>query len=77
MMGWDHGMMYGWFGMLFPIILIGIVIYAVVKLAGANLAGPNYRMEQDRSLGILNERFVKGELSEEEYKEKKELILQR
>ncbi len=57
--------------MLIPLFLIGLAIYAVYKISGKNSGMRNI----DSSLEILNERFVNGEISEDEYKRKKDLIL--
>ncbi|WHH60147.1 SHOCT domain-containing protein [Petroclostridium sp. X23] len=75
MMGWGYGMMGGWFGMLIPLILIGVIVYAVIKLSG-NSNVRNER-EYDNSLAILNERFARGEINEEEYNRKKAILLRR
>ncbi|WHH59959.1 SHOCT domain-containing protein [Petroclostridium sp. X23] len=75
MMGWGYGMMGGWFGMLIPLILIGVIVYAVIRLSG-NSNVRNER-EYDNSLAILNERFARGEINEEEYKQKKAILLRR
>lgn len=80
MMGSTWGLGYdmtgGWFGMLLiPLLLIGVIIYAVIKLSG-NSNIRNGR-EFDNALEILNERFVRGEISEEEYSQKKTLLLRR
>lgn len=64
----------GGFGMmLIPLLLIGLVIYALYKVVGNNSGMRNI----DNSMEILNERFVNGEISEDEYKRKKSLILKR
>lgn len=73
--GWGYGMMGGWFGMLLPLLFMAVVIYTVIKLAGGNQT--NHGKRFDSSLDILNERFAKGEITEEEYKHKKVLITQR
>lgn len=73
--GWGYGMMGGWFGMLLPLLFMAVVIYTVIKLAGGNHI--NHGKRFDTSLDILNERFAKGEITEEEYKHKKVLITQR
>ncbi|KUO50009.1 MAG: hypothetical protein APF76_05965 [Desulfitibacter sp. BRH_c19] len=76
MMGWGYGMTGGWFGMmLIPLLLIVVIVYAVINLTGNN----NIRNERefDSALEILNERFVRGEISEEDYKQKKTLLLRR
>jgi putative membrane protein len=75
MMGWGYGIM-GWFGMMLILLaIIGAVIYAVIKLSSGNYRGSERR--HDNSLEILNERFAKGEISEEEYRRTKEMIMKR
>ncbi len=73
MMGWGYGMMGGWFGMFIQLVLIAVIAYAVVRLSGHNRTG--YRSSYDNSLDILNERFARGEISEEEYEQKKAMIM--
>jgi putative membrane protein len=76
MMGYGNGynMMGGWFGMMFiPIILIGVVIY-VVSRQGQNNNNKDI-VSKDSSLDILNERFARGEINEEEYNNKKNILL--
>lgn len=58
--------------MLIPLLLIGLVIYAVYKISANNNSGLR---NNSSSLEILNERFVNGEINEDEYKRKKALIL--
>lgn len=73
MMGYGYGMM-GGFGMIFSLILIGVVIYAVIKFAqGDHKNYSNSRTGND-ALDILNQRFAKGEISEEEYTKKKKML---
>ncbi|MGE5632367.1 MAG: SHOCT domain-containing protein [Caulobacteraceae bacterium] len=59
--------------MLILLLLIGLVIYLVFKAAGNN----NNIRNMDSTLEILNERFVNGEIGEDEYKKKKALLLKR
>lgn len=79
MMGYEYGcgiLGGGWFGMiLIPLILIGIIVYVVLKLS----KNGNIKNERgiDDSIEILNERFARGEIGEEEYKQKKSLLLRR
>lgn len=75
MMGWGYGMMGGWFGMLIPIILIAVIIYAVVRSSGNSHQSDKTSL--NNSLDILNERFARGEIDEEEYLRKKEMIIKR
>jgi putative membrane protein len=75
MMGYGNGynMMGGWFGMMIiPIILIGIIIYIGSRQEQSNA---KYIETTDNSLNILSERFARGEIKEEEYNSKKNILL--
>ncbi|SHE75736.1 putative membrane protein [Marinitoga hydrogenitolerans DSM 16785] len=75
------GLGYGWYGLL-ELIILGILIFAVFYFLFKN----NTRKYQDyyipkkqtgeknEALKILNEKFVKGEIDEEEYLRKRKLI---
>ncbi|MGV8980610.1 SHOCT domain-containing protein [Clostridium sp.] len=74
MMGYGYGnnMMGGIFGMIIPIILIAIVVFTIYKLLqNRNIKNIGIR---DSSLDILNERFARGEINEEEYNSKKNAL---
>lgn len=73
-MGYGNNMMGGWVGMIIiPIIIIGIIAFLVYKpLQNNNIKNIGVR---DNSLGILNERFARGEINEDEYNHKKDLIM--
>ena len=60
----------GWFGWLIPIVLIGIVILAVYMIVKNNRN--NNQKASNRALDILNERFAKGEIDEEEYNRRRD-----
>lgn len=60
--------------MIIPIIVIGLFIFIIVKLVINNDTKNDSKKEVDNSLKILNERFARGEIGEEEYKAKKELL---
>ena len=58
--------------MIIPLILIGVVIYLVNMKEGNNIIkGIEIK---DRSLDILNERFARGEINEDEYSHKKVVL---
>ncbi|QTA38935.1 SHOCT domain-containing protein [Thermosipho ferrireducens] len=58
------------------IVLIGFVIYFVVKSAyKSSKNSKSFKSDSEEALRILNEKFAKGEISEEEYKRKKEIIM--
>jgi len=69
MMG-GYRMMSG-FGMFIPLLLIGFVIYAAFILSNGSFS---IRSNKSNALDILNERFAKGEISEEEYIQKKKIL---
>jgi len=73
MMGYGYGLM-GGFGMIIPLILIVLVIYAVVKLMQNNNGNYDMRNGKNDAIDILNQRYAKGEISEEEYMQKKKML---
>jgi putative membrane protein len=62
----------GFLMMLIPLILIGVIIYIIYKTQGRR--NITYENKSDNALEILNERFARGEINEEEYKQKKALL---
>lgn len=71
--GYGYGMMgYGW-GWLMMIGVIALTILGIVALIRylQQSGKPNYRAVENGALNILNERYAKGEITEEEYKRKK------
>ena len=58
-----------WIGLL---VMLGLII---ILLIAAYFIYKRYRMNNNLALQILNKRFVTGEISEEEYLRKKELLL--
>jgi putative membrane protein len=73
MMGYGYGMM-GGFGMIIPLILSGIIIYAVVRLVQNNHRTYDNQKGMNDALDILNQRYARGEISEEEYIKKKKIL---
>jgi len=69
--GYDGGMwMNGW-GMVVSLLIIFIVMYFFVKFIMNNNQDNN---KNDEALKILNERFARGDITEEEYKRYKKSI---
>ena len=58
--------------MIVPVILIGVVVY-VIHNQSQNSNSKDIRV-RDNSLDILNERFARGEINEEEYYNKKNIL---
>jgi putative membrane protein len=71
-----HGMMGGWgiFMMIFLVILIVVIVYAVMKLVQGSNKNATSQSNRDEALEILNQRYAKGELSDEEYQQKKKIL---
>ena len=65
--GWGLGMGFGW---LFGLIVLILVIWAVTRgiNAGHHSSTP---VEKKSALDILKERYARGEISKEEFQEKK------
>lgn len=60
-----------WFGWIFWIIIIGAVIYLIVRLNNQN---SRFTQHSETALDILKKRYAKGEISKEEFEEKKKDI---
>ena len=75
--GWDYGWIFMLIGGLILIGIIGLLVYALVKAANGSRRSDSSappEMQEDinsRALAILAERYARGELSDEEYKQKK------
>jgi putative membrane protein len=65
--GWGMGFGWGWLFMILFWILIILGIVYLVKL----IAGGEKRTTGETALDILKKRYVKGEISKEEFEEKK------
>ena len=79
MMGFGYGNRYGYnmmggqFGfMIICLIIMGIVIFVIYKLLKNNNISDIG--DRDKSLDILNERFARGEINEDEYNQRKNVL---
>jgi putative membrane protein len=71
------GLGYGGFGggpfmMIIPLLIVGLIIYAVFKLL--NQSRNISSRDNSEAFNILMERYASGEISEEEYLNKKKLL---
>lgn len=72
-MGYGFGLM--GFGMIIPLILIGLTVYAVVRISqDGNRNHSNGYKSENNALDILNRRYANGEISDEEYNQKKKVL---
>ncbi len=72
--GWGFTSGWGWIGMtvmmVFWVALLGILIYSLSRAFwGPARNTPANTSEQDRALGVLRERFARGEITEDEYRQ--------
>lgn len=77
MMGYGYRIATGWwFVWLIRVILIGIILYAIYKIAIGKGGGTSsiYDTSDSRALEILKERYAKGEIDEKEYEKMREAI---
>lgn len=65
----------GWYGMIFMLLIAALLIFIVYKLF--NNQALRARTGTENSLEVLNERFARGEIDEEEYQRKKSLLIKR
>ncbi|MDO6355025.1 MULTISPECIES: SHOCT domain-containing protein [unclassified Caloramator] len=66
---WERGFGFHWIGLLMMLALIlaaAVIIYFLIR---------RYMMNNNFALEMLNKKFVLGEITEDEYLRKKELIL--
>lgn len=72
-----YGLGHGWFmgfGWFIGVIFIGLIIWLVIRTV--NQGGHTYYPPQkNTALDILKERYAKGEISKEEFEEKKKDIM--
>jgi putative membrane protein len=75
MMGYGVGYG-GMFMVLIPTVLVVIIVYAIYKLIGhSNNKGHYNNIRGNSAMDILNERFARGEITEQEYNQKRDIIL--
>ncbi len=73
-MHWNYGWGMG-FGWLFMIIFWVLVVLGVVYLLKLVSGGARREEKRDTALDILKQRYAKGEITKEEFEEKKKDLL--
>jgi len=80
---WGDG--YGWqFWWICPLMMLLMFVVVAVFVFGRRHAGdgvlhwaPPWRNSSDSAIQILSERFAKGEISREEFEDKRSLLVRR
>lgn len=67
-----HGFGMGW-GWISGLIILAIIIWLVIRIVNQNTS--QKQTDRRSALNILKERYARGEISKEEYEEKKKDIL--
>ena len=73
MYGYGHMWFMPW-GWMIGVVVFGLVIWLIVRLANQPAPPHQAYHNQNRALDILKERYAKGEISKEEFEEKKKDI---
>ncbi|MBX5464118.1 MAG: SHOCT domain-containing protein [Clostridia bacterium] len=72
--GWGFlWMLLAW---LIPLAIIGLIIWAIVRRPGGGTPLPA-ETGDDRALGLLRERYARGEITEEEYRRMRDVLKER
>ncbi|MBU2493040.1 MAG: SHOCT domain-containing protein [Bacteroidetes bacterium] len=68
-----HNMFWGgmWFGWLFWIIIIGLIVWLIMKKVNRSRKTSAFDSSIESPLDILKNRYAKGEINKEEFQEKK------
>lgn len=71
MMWWGSG--YGWIWMILVwVVVIGVVVWAVARITARD--GGRGRVDPDSARRILDERFARGEIDEDEYRHRRDQL---
>ncbi|MBS3805878.1 MAG: SHOCT domain-containing protein [Bacteroidales bacterium] len=74
MQGIGHGMGIGMgWGWIIGLLLLVLVIWLVVRSTGQNASSANE--PEETALDVLKKRYARGEISKEEYEEKKKDLM--
>jgi len=65
---WPHGLYGGGFMLILGLVLAAILVYWIVKKSSSSA------VRSSNALNLLDEKFALGEISEEEYLNKKKLL---
>jgi putative membrane protein len=77
--GWDGMGAFGWLGMLLMMVFwFGLIALLIWGVAGLLARGQQSRVSdgprEDRAMGLLRERYARGEITEEEFSDAKQVL---
>jgi len=64
---WGHG----WYGWIFWVVIIGLIIWAIIAITNRGAREDHTLSSGESALDILKKRYAEGEISKEEFEEKK------
>ncbi|GBD88275.1 hypothetical protein BMS3Abin03_02210 [bacterium BMS3Abin03] len=69
-----NGMNWGgmWFGWIFGLVILGLVIWAIVFFARNSGNSQNQLPREEDALEILKKRFARGEINKEQFEQMKQ-----
>jgi putative membrane protein len=73
MTGWGWG--FGWIFPLLMMVMLALCVFFMIRMFGGH--GNLHRDHTASALQLLNERFAKGEISKEEFEEKRTILARR
>jgi putative membrane protein len=74
-MMWGGGWGFGWLFPLFVIFLIALCVFFMARMFSGH--GQFHRDHTSSALELLSERFARGEISKEEFEEKRAILVRR
>ncbi len=66
---WGGGM---WFGWIFWLIIIGVIVWLLINQSGKNRIQNQVNPHLESPLDILKKRYAKGEISKEQFEQMKQ-----
>ena len=69
-----HGWMWGggmWFGWIFWLVIIGVIVWLVMNQSGRNRNQNQVNPHQESHLDILKKRYARGEINKEQFEQMK------
>jgi putative membrane protein len=69
--GWSGGWGFMGLGMLFWLVILGLLIWLIVRVAGSSRAHSDSTAWRESAVDILKKRYARGEISKAQFEEMK------